>query len=219
MKNLKPLEISTLRRNYKLASLSETDVEKNPFLQFEKWFQQAIVADLLEPNAFSLATSTIDGFPSVRIVLLKEITQDGFVFFTNYSSRKGKELIENPKCSMAFFWGEIERQVRIQGIATKISPEESFAYFKTRPKESQIGASISPQSSIIPSREFLETLYEKSAVQFKNLDLPLPDNWGGFLIKPINIEFWQGRESRLHDRILFQLMPHTKEWQIIRLAP
>jgi pyridoxamine 5'-phosphate oxidase len=213
------LDISNLRQNYKRSFLLEKDIYQNPFTQFEQWFKEALDAQILEPNAFSLATSTHDGFPSVRIVLLKEITSEGLVFFTNYNSKKGKELTTNPKCSLVFFWGELERQVRIQGVATKLTKHESFAYFKSRPKESQIGATISPQSEIIPSREYLDNLFVTSTDKYKDIRLPLPDHWGGFIIKPINFEFWQGRENRLHDRIMYQLMPHTNDWQIIRLAP
>lgn len=213
------VDLSSLRQNYKRSTLLEEDVQQNPYQQFDHWFNDAVNSKIIEPNAFSLATSTTDGFPSVRIVLLKEVKKEGFVFFTNYNSKKGKELLENPKCSMVFFWSELERQVRIQGIASKLSHQESFAYFKSRPKESQIGAVISPQSEIIPSREYLESKFEESQLKYKDIRLALPDFWGGFVIRPINFEFWQGRESRLHDRIMYQLMPHTNEWQIIRLAP
>lgn len=211
--------IQQLRREYAQASLDERDVAENPFEQFQKWFEEALNSNVLEPNAMTLATSDAAGNPSARIVLLKGLTDDGFVFFTNYRSRKGEELAQNSRACLLFFWKELERQVRIEGAASKISEAVSTEYFQSRPKASQIGASVSPQSQIIESRELLEQKYQEIAEKYKDSDvLPRPAHWGGYAVKPEKIEFWQGRPSRLHDRILYSLTD-SKIWKIERLAP
>ncbi|HEX8266656.1 MAG TPA: pyridoxamine 5'-phosphate oxidase [Pyrinomonadaceae bacterium] len=211
--------IQQLRREYVQASLDERDVAENPFEQFQKWFEEALNSSVLEPNAMTLATSDAAGNPSARIVLLKGLADDGFVFFTNYRSRKAEELAQNSRACLLFFWKELERQVRIEGAASKISEAASTEYFQSRPKASQIGAWVSPQSQTIESRELLEQKYQEVAEKYKDSDvLPRPAHWGGYAVKPEKIEFWQGRPSRLHDRILYSLTD-SKIWKIERLAP
>lgn len=201
-----------------MASLSETDVAPNPIAQFEQWMQQALNSELPEPTAMTLATATPDGRPSARIVLLKGIDASGFVFYTNYESRKGLELEQNPRAALLFFWPELERQVRIEGRVERISAEESTAYFQSRPKESQLGAWASPQSRVIAGREVVEQCYQELSAQFKHDEkLPLPPFWGGYRLVPTYFEFWQGRPSRLHDRICYAL--NQGNWTIARLAP
>ncbi|MBS1628126.1 MAG: pyridoxamine 5'-phosphate oxidase [Bacteroidetes bacterium] len=211
-----PSSIADIRTDYKLQTLNEADIATNPFQQFTKWWNQAIDSKVLEVNAFTLATISKTGKPSARIVLLKGYDENGFVFFTNYNSRKSQELIENPYAAMVFFWNELERQVRIEGLVEKISHQESEEYFHSRPIGSQIGAWASPQSTVIPNREILE----QNEIQYKNQfgeNIPKPPHWGGFIVKPILFEFWQGRSSRLHDRI--QYTPQHNNWKIERLAP
>ncbi len=201
-----------------MASLSETDVAPDPFAQFEQWMQQALNSELPEPTAMTLATATPDGRPSARIVLLKGFDASGFVFYTNYESRKGIELEQNPQATLLFFWPELERQVRIEGRVERISAEESTAYFQSRPKESQLGAWASPQSRVIAGREVVEQRYQELSAQFKHDEtLPLPPFWGGYRLVPTYFEFWQGRPSRLHDRICYTL--NQGNWTIARLAP
>lgn len=211
-------EISGMRKVYQLGSLSENEANPDPLKQFESWWQQAIEAKTDEPNAMTLATCTTDGRPSARIVLLKEIKENGFVFFTNYESRKGKEISENPHVALVFFWKELERQVRIEGIVRKISAAESDNYFSVRPRESQIGAWSSPQSKVIENAAFLQENVKKYAHQFEGGEVSRPGFWGGFLVAPYQIEFWQGRPGRLHDRLLYSFR-ENKEWRIERLAP
>jgi len=209
--------IQNLRQEYRAAELAEGDVDKNPFIQFGKWFKEALDALLYEPNVMTLATADLTGKPSARILLLKGFDENGFVFFTNYASRKGKEMAENPQASMVFFWPELERQVRIDGLITKVTEEASTAYFHSRPKGSQIGATASPQSSVIPNRELLENRVQELTAVYANQEIPKPGHWGGYLLEPTQIEFWQGRPSRLHDRITYTNI--NGSWAITRLAP
>jgi len=206
-----------LRQEYRSAELHEADVAKNPIDQFESWFKAAVDAQLYEPNVMTLATADRFGKPSARIVLLKGFDQNGFTFFTNYDSVKGKEMKENPQASLVFFWAELERQVRIDGVVSKVDPEVSTAYFHTRPKGSQIGAMASPQSKVIENREFLEQKVEQLSHDYADAMVPRPEHWGGYLIEPLYMEFWQGRPSRLHDRICYELQDGV--WVIKRLAP
>ena len=209
-------DIASLRTDYTLKALLEEQVEKCPIDQFSVWWAEAIASQLLEPNAFTLATASTDGLPAARIVLLKNVQKDGFVFFTNYSSYKGMQLAENPKACAVFFWKELQRQVRITGMVKKISEAESDEYFFSRPIESQYGAISSPQSQVIESREWLENAYENRKNSSEKIERP--SHWGGYIISPIILEFWQGRPSRLHDRLQYTLID-TGEWKIERLAP
>jgi pyridoxamine 5'-phosphate oxidase len=197
--------------------LNEGSINKNPFIQFTKWYESILNSNLNEPMAMMLSTADVNGNPSARIVLLKEIDNSGFVFYTNYESRKGKDLKENPKAALTFFWGEPQRQVRIEGRIEIISKETSKKYFSSRPRESQIGAWVSAQSSVIPNREFLENKFDELEEKFGNEEIPLPDCWGGYRVIPNYFEFWQGRENRLHDRICYK--KENDEWKIYRLSP
>lgn len=213
------LEIEHLRQDYRQASLDVSDVDANPFHQFGKWFQEAMQAELPEPNAMTLATATTAGRPSARIVLLKGFDEKGFVFFTNYESRKGQEMLENPQAALVFFWQGLERQVRIEGRIAKVQSEESTAYFQSRPKGSQIGAWASPQSRSIGSRAELEANVQALEEKYALAEvLPRPEHWGGYVVQPDLIEFWQGRPSRLHDRIQY-VRQADGTWKIERLAP
>lgn len=211
------LNISDLRKEYKQRSLLESEVDADPIIQFQHWWNEAMMSDIEEPNAMTLATSSKQGKPSARIVLLKGLSNDGFVFFTNYESRKGNELKENPYASLLFFWKELERQVRIEGVVTKTDDQKSDEYFISRPGLSKIGAWSSAQSKVITSRDELEKNVVKFQQQFSNGEIPRPKNWGGYIVKPKLIEFWQGRPSRLHDRLQYRL--NNDKWMIERLAP
>ncbi|MBX2901611.1 MAG: pyridoxamine 5'-phosphate oxidase [Cyclobacteriaceae bacterium] len=210
--------ISEIRKEYVLAALEVTDVSLDPIVQFNKWFTEAVQAQVMEPNAMTLATVDSEGKPSARIVLLKDVTDNKFVFYTNYQSQKGKELEQNPACALTFFWPELERQVRISGVASRVSAATSETYFQSRPRASQIGAWSSPQSSVIKDRSILEDRVKAMKQRFDGKPvLPKPHQWGGYEITPTQIEFWQGRPSRLHDRIAYYL--GNSGWEIFRLAP
>lgn len=209
--------ISNLRHDFTLQHLDESLVEQEPFLQFEKWMKEAAQAQLPEPNAFVLSTATKEGKPSGRVLLLRDFSHSGFVFYTNYNSRKGKEITENPYAAMTFFWQQLERQIRVEGRIEKLSKEISDKYFSERPRESQVGAWTSPQSSILKNREELEELNKKYHVKFKNNEVFRPGFWGGFILIPDKVEFWQGRPGRLHDRIQYE--KEKTGWKICRLAP
>ena len=208
--------IAQLRKNYTLGQLSETEVPHQPLPLFRLWFDQAIKAECPEPNSMTLATADIAGNPSARIVLLKGADENGFTFFTNYESQKGKELAIRPQAALLFHWHELERQVRLKGIVEKVDAAESDEYFHSRPPASRIGAWASPQSAAIPNREFLEAAERRLKAQFGE-NPPRPEHWGGYRLRPTEMEFWQGRPSRLHDRIHYQLK--GDRWEISRLAP
>jgi len=210
--------IADIRKEYKLQVLDEKDVNIDPIRQFEKWWEDVSGSSVEEANAMTLATATKTGRPSARIVLLKGFNNEGFTFFTNYESHKGTELLENPQVSLVFFWKELERQVRIEGMAEKISQEESDAYFNSRPEGSKIGAWASPQSRVIISREIIEENVSAMAKKFAGTTIHRPAHWGGYIVKPSVIEFWQGRPSRLHDRIQYTKF-ESGNWKIERLAP
>ncbi len=214
----KTISISHLRKEYTFAGLTESELERNPFEQFTKWFIQAIEANLPEPTAMTLATATRAGKPSARVVLLKKFDDKGFVFFSNYKSRKGRELSSNPIAALVFHWIEPERQVRIIGAVTKVPREESEEYFQSRPAGSQIAALASKQSEIIVSRTLLEKRVKELTIEYRNKIIPLPPNWGGYRVAPTEIEFWQGRQNRLHDRFRYSLRKN-KTWKIERLSP
>jgi pyridoxamine 5'-phosphate oxidase len=209
--------VADIRTDYRRAALNETDVNGDPIAQFTAWFNDAVKANVHEPNAMCLATASADGYPSARMVLLKGIDERGFVFYTDYRSRKGRELAENPHASLCFFWGELERQVRVVGAVQPVSRAEAEAYFSTRPLPSRIGAWTSHQSSVLPSRDALERELEANEARFANGEVPLPEHWGGYRVVPHEIEFWQGRASRLHDRIQFVL--EAGVWVRRRLSP
>ncbi|WP_421949044.1 pyridoxamine 5'-phosphate oxidase [Phaeodactylibacter xiamenensis] len=212
-------KIEQLRKDYSAHTLEMDKVRSNPVEQFQVWFDEALNAEVPEPNAMTLSTATTNGVPSARIVLLKGVTDDSFLFYTNYNSRKGQELRANPRAALTFLWHELQRQVRIEGRVEVLSAEESTRYFQSRPKGSQIGAWASPQSTQIESREELEEKVKQLEEEYRAADaLPKPGNWGGYRVVPHRIEFWQGRSSRLHDRIEFTLS-EKGTWTIARLAP
>lgn len=209
--------LHNLRQEYRSAQLSEEEVENDPILQFGKWFSAAVEAQLYEPNVMTLATADRYGKPSARIVLLKGFDENGFIFYTNYESKKGQELQENPQAALVFFWPELERQVRIEGVVSKIDADTSESYFHSRPSASQIGALASAQSKVLQSRKSLEEKAAELTKKYEDKQVPYPKHWGGYLIEPTYIEFWQGRASRLHDRIVYNLVDGS--WIINRLAP
>ena len=211
-------DFEQLRKDYRLQSLLEKDVSEDALQQFRNWWQEVLDSKIEEPNAMTLATASPEGKPTARIVLLKEINEHGFVFFTNYESHKGKQIQSNPFGSLLFFWKELERQVRIEGGIEKVSPRESDAYYATRPMESRIGAWSSPQSQVLASRELLEENVEKFSRKFNSGNVPRPPHWGGYILRPVLIEFWQGRPGRLHDRLQYSLLGNGA-WKIERLAP
>jgi len=210
--------IADIRKDYILSSLSESDVEKDPMVQFERWWAEALNSDITEVNAMTLATASAEGVPSARIVLLKGFDKDGFIFFTNYESFKAKDLLENPRACLVFFWKELERQVRITGVVNKLDDAANDEYYYSRPTGSQIGAIASPQSHVIENREWLENRVKDLSEEFSNKKIIRPLNWGGYIVQPVSVEFWQGRESRLHDRIQYTLQ-EGGNWMIERLAP
>ena len=210
--------IADIRKDYKLQSLLEKDVNASAIAQFNNWWQEAIHSEIDEVNAMTLATASADGIPAARIVLLKGFDDRGFVFFTNYESFKGMQLAENPRACLVFFWKELERQIRITGLVEKVNDLESDAYFNSRPEGSRIGAWASPQSQVIESREWLQEREKTYAKDFSGKPLKRPAHWGGYRVKPVTIEFWQGRPSRLHDRLQYTLEGNN-EWKVERLAP
>jgi pyridoxamine 5'-phosphate oxidase len=212
------MQIANIRKDYVWGGLSETEVNADPIRQFETWFQQALAAQLPEPNAMTLATATTDGLPSARVVLLKAFDERGFTFFTNYESRKGRELSANPRAALLFFWPELQRQVRIEGTVERVSEIESDAYFASRPLGSRLGAWASRQSEILAGREVLEEEARELARRFADGEVPRPPHWGGFRVRPLLVEFWQGRPDRLHDRLRYRC-GEAREWILERLAP
>jgi pyridoxamine 5'-phosphate oxidase len=207
-----------IRKEYTLHRLDPKEMEDDAILQFGQWFQDAMARGLDEVNAMTLATASADGLPSARIVLLKGYSKEGFQFFTNYESFKGKQLMENPRACLVFFWKELQRQIRITGLVEKLSNEKSDEYFHSRPEGSRVGAWASPQSEVIESSEWLNQRAEQLAADFTGGSIPRPPHWGGFLVRPVTIEFWQGRPDRLHDRLQYSLQENGN-WLIERLAP
>jgi pyridoxamine 5'-phosphate oxidase len=212
------MDLSTLRRDYASGALHRRDLDADPIVQFQCWLNDAIAAEQLEPTAMTLATATPDGRPSARIVLLKGLDADGFVFFTNYLSQKGREIEANPNVELLFFWDTLERTVRVHGTVSRTNREESEAYFHQRPRKSQIGAAASNQSEVVADREVLERRFAELEKQYENAEVPMPSQWGGFRVKPETIEFWQGRQSRLHDRFRYR-RDASGAWIIERIAP
>lgn len=213
------LSLADLREEYQLGGLSEAHCETNPIVLFERWIKQAQAADLKEPNAMTVATATSDGRPSARILLLKEVSDFGFVFYTSYTSRKAKEIETNPFAALTFYWAELERQVRVEGLVRRVSREQSEAYFRTRPKGSRLGAWASHQSEVLNGREPLEERLQELEKKYSGTDeLPVPEFWGGYRVAPDVIEFWQGRPNRLHDRLRYRRNGEST-WIIERLSP
>jgi pyridoxamine 5'-phosphate oxidase len=212
------MQIANMRKEYRQGGLSEADMDADPIRQFEVWFEQAQAANLPEPNAMTLATATPDGQPSARIVLLKAYSTSGFTFFTNYDSRKGRELAANPRAALLFFWSELQRQVRIEGTVERISEAESDAYFLSRPLGSRLGAWASWQSEVIAGRDLIERRVQELAARYADGEVPRPPFWGGFRVRPLAIEFWQGRLDRLHDRLRYALAA-AAAWRLERLSP
>ena len=215
---MKPEDIAQLRKDYTLHSLNEDDVAESPIAQFQRWWEDAEKSEILEMNAMTLATVGHDGMPEARTVLVKAFDENGFVFFTNYNSAKSKQLDFNVNCCLLFFWKELERQVRINGIAEKISTKESIEYFDSRPDGSKIGAWASPQSLVVAGKAWLKETFEYYAERFKHGHIPKTPHWGGYRVKPVRMEFWQGRPSRMHDRILYTKL-EAGGWKTERLAP
>lgn len=212
------LHLESIRRDYTKQSLSRRSMTENPFDKVKQWLQEAVDAHVLEPTALIVATSTLDGHPSIRTVLLKEILNDEFIFYSNYESRKGSQMVENPSVALTFLWHELERQIHIEGTVRRLDHELSDAYFKQRPYTSRIGARVSPQSRPIPNREYIMAEFAKESLKYVGRTVPRPAWWGGFAVKATRIEFWQGRASRLHDRFLYVRQPDDS-WSLTRLAP
>ncbi len=215
--NIEKINLVAIRTEYKKGTLDEKDVDKNPFVQFDRWFKEAVKSEIPEVNAMAIATANKQGRPSARTVLLKQFDEKGFVFFTNYESAKAKDIAENPQAALLFFWEPLERQIRIVGTVEKVTVAESFEYFRSRPIDSQLGAWASQQSSVISARALLEKAFGEMLEKFKNGEIPLPPFWGGLRIIPDEFEFWQGRTSRLHDRISYK--NNNGVWSINRLSP
>ena len=211
------MDMFNLRKEFSLRTLDITEVESDPIAQFNVWFDEAVKSGEDEPNAMILSTATLNGKPSSRAVLLKQVKPEGFIFFTNYDSRKGRQLDMNPYCALNFYWKELERQIRIEGVATPINEYESDRYFEARPSKSNLGAWASPQSKVISDRGSLERLVADFETKFEGKVITRPKNWGGYIIRPYMVEFWQGRENRLHDRL--QYNRENEIWTIQRLAP
>ena len=212
-------DLSNLRLVYSLGELLEKDLRENPMEQFQQWFLQAQQSDTVqEPNAMSVATIGLDGFPKTRVVLLKRFTDEGFIFYTNYNSEKGKAILANPNICLSFFWPVLERQIIIKGTAEKLPTNLSDGYFQSRPRGSQLGSIVSQQSEVVPSREYLQKQLSSLEKEMEGKSLKRPAHWGGFLVRPISLEFWQGRPNRLHDRIIYTLQADY-DWKIERLSP
>ncbi len=212
-----PRDVASLRKEYTRAGLAESDVAPDPVEQFRRWFDAALAAGLYEPNAMTVATATPNGRPSARVVLLKGFDERGFVFYTNYEGRKGRELEENPRAALLFYWGELERQVRVEGAVSRVSKEESDAYYASRPRGSRLGAWASEQSRVVEGREVLEGRIGDLEAEYEGREVPRPPFWGGYRVGPEVVEFWQGRENRLHDRIVYRRQ--GAGWEIRRLQP
>ncbi|RPG35237.1 pyridoxine/pyridoxamine 5'-phosphate oxidase [Flagellimonas sp.] len=212
-------DLSNYRKSYEKSELTEENVKENPLEQFQKWFHEVEASDGVdEPNAMTVSTIGLDGFPKSRVVLMKKFTFEGFIFYTNYQSEKGKAIAANPAVCLSFFWPNMERQVIVKGTAEKIAENLSDGYFESRPTGSQLGAIVSDQSEVVPSREYLEKELNNLEKKYEGKEIQRPDYWGGYLVRPISIEFWQGRPNRLHDRIRYTLQEDF-DWKIERLAP
>ncbi len=212
-------DISDIRLSYERAALDESDVARDPFAQFKAWLDEALAAEIVEPNAMTVATVGIDGQPSARIVLLRGYDERGMVFFTNYESQKGHEIATTPRAALLFFWASLERQIRIEGPVERLSAADSDAYFEKRPRGHRLSAWASPQSSKVASRAELDERMQKFDEQFAGVDVPRPEHWGGFRVKPLRFEYWQGRRNRVHDRIVFRRVAIGTPWIAERLAP
>jgi pyridoxamine 5'-phosphate oxidase len=212
-------DLGNYRKSYEKSELIESEIPEDPINLFHKWFYEVQdFGGVDEVNAMTVSTIGLDGFPRARVVLLKKFNEEGFVFYTNYDSQKGKSIVENPNICLSFFWSSLERQVIIKGIAEKTSQDISNNYFASRPDGSKLGATVSPQSEVIPNRDYLENKLKDLEIQFQGKEIPRPENWGGFLVRPIEVEFWQGRPNRLHDRIRYTYQ-EDYSWSIKRLAP